>query len=169
MREDAARTEAWRAQRRETSRRYRERHPDRVAETRARYLAAVMADPEKRHAYNVRQRIEHRLRRERDAGTLELAKPGVAEFDGYAPAGNGHWGPMLKADPLREWLAYEFQGWDTASIGLRCGVDEATVRRLLTGQYKRVSLHVADRMFVNADCAHLLAVLYPDDGTVAAA
>jgi hypothetical protein len=138
------------------NRRLRAANPERYAAYQAAYRERLKSRPEN-HALFL---IDRRFRRE---GRINMA-PAV---DGYEPPSSGahghsnHTGPMLDVAPMRDWLAYEFQSWDCKDVARRCGVNEATVRRILSGQQRTVSLHIADRMFVNADCPHLLALLYP--------
>ncbi|MTD43424.1 hypothetical protein GKE82_03675 [Conexibacter sp. W3-3-2] len=67
----------------------------------------------------------------------------------------------LPAGPLAEWLrAKVAQAGDVAHVALALDLDEALLRRRMraTG---RVTLAVADELFIRADEPQALAVLYP--------
>lgn len=72
-------------------------------------------------------------------------------------------GPLLDAAPLGAWLALEFGAWSPQDVGLWLGIDGTTVRRLINGDTREVSLSFADRVLIAADCPHLLNLLYPPD------
>jgi hypothetical protein len=151
----AARVKAW-----------RKANPDRAAEHRRTAWRNLRADPERYGERLVRERIGRRLR-----GTAK----GVFAFpayDGWKPpppahGQSNHQAPILDATALADWLRFEFGAWPLEETARRLGVNEATVRRLMSGEQRHVSLHIADRMLVGADCVHLLALLYPDEEAVA--
>jgi len=161
MRADPERAARDRQRRAANARRWRNRNRPAVAASHARWYETMRTDPERVAAYNARQRMGFRLRREQATGSLEVGHF-PALYEPYKAAPNGSKaGQMLDAGPLVAWLRDRFPGWTMDEIAEVCGIDEAGVRRLLNGQYRRVSLHVADRAFVNAGAPHLLAILYP--------
>lgn len=141
------------------------------------WRARVQADSTKRAARNARQREIDARQRADAAGRAEWLITRRFENENrqrYWPSAVGAYVPpatmanggrraggWLDAGPLAQWMRREFHGWDHEEVARLLGVDGATVRRLVAGDARRVSLLIADRMFVNADCPHLLAVLYP--------
>lgn len=141
----------------------------------AKKLARWEADAKARAEDLAKRRIDTRLRRERQAGTLELAKPQPAIVEPYERIGS----QRVPAEPLATWVAelharlsnrqrFAPDPWTYGQTAVRCGVDEATVRRLLDGAYRSVGLPLADRMFCSAGHPEMLAILYPLDESEAA-
>jgi hypothetical protein len=148
--------------------RWRARHPDRAKDATRKWRERVMADPERRAELVINHRITERIKR--GQGRLMPAVGGYVPPTPH-PRGNGTQpsGRRLDAAPLAAWLRREFPFWPATEVARIVGVDERTVSRLTSGEARTVSLHIADRIFVKADCTHLLAVLYPPDDRKGAA
>lgn len=117
----------------------------------------MRSDPERWNAYLVKQRIDRRVYGK--GGTAQAPK---ASIEGWQEAPRGsHFGEQLDAAPLSAWLRHEFHGWGYTDVARQLGEDDRQMRRLLLGEQRYISLHVADRICVKADCTHMLAVLYP--------
>lgn len=132
-----------------------ERNPEKHTEYMRRSWERLRSDPERWREYLVNQRIDGRLQ-----GRVRNAQELKASVDGYATAPQSHLGPMLDAGPIVAWLRSEFPDYPIKELADRLGEDDRSLWRLLNEQHE-ISLHVADRIFVKADCPHLLALLYP--------
>lgn len=134
-------------------------HPERHKGYIAAHFERVKADPERYAAYLARQRMRQRIK-----GHIKIdpdRKPDRRTIGGYSPPTIGsHTAPMVDAGPLADWLIREFGSWPTTELGRYLGVDDSHLQKLMERQGK-VSLHVADRICVGADCTHMLALLYP--------
>lgn len=131
------------------------RNPEKHSEYMRTTYERMRSDPDRWRDYLVKQRIDSRLQ-----GRVRNAQePKVSAVDGYASAPS-KLGPMLPAAPIATWLRSEFPGYALTELAERLGEDDRLLWRLLHEQ-DEVSLHVADRIFVKADCPHLLALLYP--------
>lgn len=147
---------------------------DRMRAASRRWKARAEQDAAWKANARANRRINERLRAEREAGEMpERNYKHRAEFHGYVPlpkgsnGGSNHAKPILRAEPLAAWLRREFGAWRVADLARRLEMDEATLRRLINGQSRYVSLHIADRILVGADCVHLLALLYPPEDVAA--
>lgn len=125
-----------------------------------RWYAELRKDPVRWADYLERKRIEDRLRNERRGTPLA---PATGRGLGWKPAfKRNHTAPLVDAEPLAAWLSHEFAAWDVTDLARRIGVDDSHLQKLMNGKQRHVSLHVADKILVGADCPHLLDLLYPE-------
>ena len=163
---DAYLTEKVRQRNRENARKLRETHPERYRKADQRTYWRLRNDPARWAQWLADQRERAKDRRLRDGLPIRLASGNNGGNGGWTPAGVGAPnGPQLDAMPLRLWLRREFGGWPIHELARWLGEDDRHLGRLLNGTQQSISLHVADRIFVHADCTHLLSVLYPEDGS----
>lgn len=119
----------------------------------------IQADRGRKEAERVRRRMNDRIK-----GIVQgKVTPRSDSVAGWKPLPVGtHSGPQLSTGPLRDWLMREFGNWEHHEIAQRCGMDGSHLTRILRGEQQAISLHTADRIFVEADCTHMLALLYPE-------
>lgn len=153
----AARERAMNAER---QRRYRRRDGGAAERERCRvYRARIAANAARQAEVLQDARIRVRLAKGNDVRPPVRATATIGAYE--PPVMTGHTGPMLDVEPLAAWLSHRFGDLSTKELSARLGVDEATVRRVRTRAQRKISLHIADRMFVNALEPQMLAILYP--------
>lgn len=137
-------------------------HPERHREHLRKAWETMRADQERYATYLINKRIDHRL----NGYTIGVQHKVNGTTDPWeaAPKGQAH-GPQYDAEPLSNWLRREFPGWTHRDLAIWLDEDDSQIGRLLRGEQQHISLHVADRIFVKADCTHLLALLYPGEST----
>lgn len=125
-------------------------------------------NPQQRKAKLRRQRERYAIHREeilttnriRQRERAQSTKRSGAALEAYVPLNKNATLPLVPVGPFAEWTEREFPGWQTSALAERLQIHEDTLRRIRSG-HQTVSLHIVDQAFVAADCAHLLALLYP--------
>lgn len=150
------------------SRRWRQRHPDRMLEASRRWMAKIKQDPARLAAHRETRRMENRLRRERNGRQAQI--PSEASYR------NGHGAQRLAvarlpAAPLiavlQEWLGplEDRSNGERSTAGEEVlaeliGIADRNIRRILSGEQLTVRYQTADRICAALDLP--LHTIYPD-------
>lgn len=116
-----------------------------------RWRAKVKADPERYEAYLARDRMNRRLRAEREGRPIGPARPATG---GYRGSIGGRNDEHLDPRPLQEWLeamlAVEVRdNGDMRRLCRELGWNDRQLRNVRSGLYETVTLHTADRLLTN--------------------
>ena len=131
------------AKRREYAKRYAERHPERIREKRKEAWARLKADPDRHAELLENQRIDRRLRAEREGRPFRQIKPRVLLSD---PS------PELPARPLAvalDALAAKLEG-GIEELAVQVGFSSRSYRGWRSGERATVRFDLADKILVAA-------------------
>lgn len=140
---------------------YRALHPERHADAQRRYRSKIMADPKLHAAMLERDRINYRLKAEREGRELSPRRVKSA-VNAYRELKGRTGDRTLPAKPFREWLTtilghegvrhtdvhrpeVERDGWAMTDLGRRLNLDESTVRKIIRNVQSEVTMTTADR------------------------
>ena len=155
-RQDPEYVERYRAQSNAARRRRRQLNPEvERARTRREY-AQQMTRPGVRERSAARHRRNYHIRQGHHSLLARMEFAGEPPWEPVKPGSQ-----LVDAGPISVWMRVAFHGWAAKEIGRWLGEDETAIARLLCGERKRLSLHIADRMLTRAGRPDLLNAFYP--------
>jgi hypothetical protein len=137
----------------------RRKDPEAIRAAYERWRERLKADPDRHQLLLAKRRIGHRIKREREAGTLELRRGHRGSEDYETPT---HVSDLVDAGPLREFVREAFPGVGTVQLAAILLMDCTNAQRIFEGGQQHVTLFVVDRALTHGlGRPDLLNVLYP--------